>query len=110
MDIIKRFAKLLDSVEYPKSQASWNIAGVLKGTNGFYKFDVRDMFNLPDGSLAQEGKVDTQADKMVFDIKDQWVIVDLDELHQHLKQNNLKKVYLEDLISQLDWNIILPKN
>ena len=73
-------------------------------------FPSHDLFSLPDGSFAQEGKVDTQADKMVFDIKDQWVIIDLDELHQHLKQNNLKKVYLEDLISQLDWNIILPKN
>ena len=46
---------------------------------------------------------------MVFDIKDQWIIVDLEELHKYLKQNNLKKVYLNELISNLDWNIILPK-
>ena len=47
---------------------------------------------------------------MVFDIKNQYIIVDIEELHLYLKKNNVKKVYLESLISELDWNIILPKN
>jgi len=46
---------------------------------------------------------------MVFDVKDQWIIVDVDELHNYLQENNLKKVQLEDLLSKLEWNIILPK-
>jgi hypothetical protein len=51
----------------------------------------------------------SKADKMVFDIKDQWIILDVEELHQYLKQNELENVDLEELISSLDWNIILPK-
>jgi hypothetical protein len=46
---------------------------------------------------------------MVFDIKNQWIIVDVDEMHTYLKEHKLKKVPLENLISQLDWNIILPQ-
>ena len=34
MDIIQRFSKQLEAVEYPKEKTSWNIAGIIKGTNG----------------------------------------------------------------------------
>jgi hypothetical protein len=46
---------------------------------------------------------------MVFEFKDKFIIVDLPELHRYIKENKLQKVYLQDLISKLDWNIILPK-
>ena len=69
------------------------------------KFDLRPLKN-----NSKIGSFKTKADKMVFDIKNQYIIVDIEELHLHLKNNNVKKVYLESLISELDWNIILPKN
>ena len=43
MGIVNRFAKYLTCIEYPKQKSSWNIAGILKGQNGLYKFDVRNM-------------------------------------------------------------------
>jgi alpha-acetolactate decarboxylase len=43
MLIVDRFAKHLESIEYPKEKTSWNIAGIIKGQNAFYKFDVRGM-------------------------------------------------------------------
>jgi hypothetical protein len=46
---------------------------------------------------------------MVFDIKDRYIVVDVEELHEYLKDKELKMVYLEELISKLDWNIILLK-
>jgi hypothetical protein len=46
---------------------------------------------------------------MVFNMKDEWVIVDIEELNSYVKTQNLKDVLLEDLISKLEWNIILPK-
>ena len=46
---------------------------------------------------------------MVFNIKNEYVIVDVEELHQYLKENNLKEVHLQNLIFKLEWNIILPK-
>jgi hypothetical protein len=110
MNIIDRFSKNLTSIEYPKSKTSWNIAGIIKGQNAFYKFDVRDMFALPDGTPAQKGRLDSKADKMVLEMEDQWIILDLEELHQYIKKNKLTKVYVNDLISKLEWTIFIPKN
>ena len=46
---------------------------------------------------------------MVFDIENQYIIVDIKELHTYIKQHKLKKILLESLIFNLDWNIILHK-
>ena len=42
-------------------------------------------------------------------MKDRWIIVDIEELHKYLKENDVKNVHLESLISDLDWNIVLNK-
>jgi hypothetical protein len=107
--IVDRFAKHLTAIEYPKYKTSWNIAGILKDKNAYYKYDVRDMFELPDGTSAQKGRIDSKADKMVLEFKDKWVILDLEELHQYIKKNKLNKVYVNDLISKLEWTIFIPK-
>ena len=109
MYILERFSKYLTAIEYPKEKTSWNIAGIIKGQNAFYKFDVRDMFALPDGAPAQKGRLDSKADKMVLEIKDEWVILDLKELHNYIKKNKLKQVYLNDILPKLDWTIKLLK-
>ena len=106
--LVKNFSKYLTSIEYPKEKTSWNIAGIIKGQNVFYKFDVRDML-LINGEIAQSGRTDSKADKIVLEMKDKWVILDLEELHQYIKKNKLKKVYLNDLISKLEWTIFLAK-
>tara|TARA_Y100000004_G_C8925102_1_gene417251 strand:+ start:1330 stop:1638 length:309 start_codon:yes stop_codon:yes gene_type:complete len=102
---MKQFKDYLDSIEYPKSKTTWHIAGVIKGKNGFYKFDTAPLKN-----NAKAGSFKTKADKIVYDLEDQYIIVDTSELHQYLKDKKLKKVVLEELISALEWNIILPKN
>jgi len=80
----------------------WDVEGILH--NQKFKFDLRPLKN-----NAKGGSFKTKADKMVFDMKNEWVIVDVEELHQYLKENELKEVHLQDLISKLEWNIILPK-
>ncbi len=80
----------------------WDVEGILH--NQKFKFDLRPLKN-----NAKGGSFKTKADKMVFDMKNEWVIVDVEELHQYLKENELKEVHLQDLLSRLDWNIILPK-
>jgi len=110
MNIVNKFSKHLESVEYPKEKTSWNIAGIIKGQNAFYKFDVRDMFKLPDGTPAQKGRLDSKADKIVLEMNDKWVIFDLEELIKYIKKNKLTKVYVNDLISKLEWTIFIPKN
>tara|TARA_B100000123_G_scaffold272409_1_gene254987 strand:+ start:2755 stop:3063 length:309 start_codon:yes stop_codon:yes gene_type:complete len=101
---VKQFEDYLDNIEYPKSKSSWNISGIIKGQNGFYKFDTRPLKN-----NIKTGSFKTKADKIVLDMKHQYIIVDVPELHQYLKKKKLKKLVLEELISALEWNIILPK-
>ena len=105
----ERFSKALTAVEYPKEKTSWSIGGIIKGKNAFYRFDVKEMFQLPDGTPAKKGRTNTEAQKMVLEIEDKWVILDLGELHKYIKKNKLTKVYVNDLISHLDWTIFLDK-
>jgi hypothetical protein len=108
--ILKRFEKNLTAIEYPKEKSSWNIAGMIKGSNAFYRFDVREMFEMPDGTPAQSGRLDTKAQKMVLEDEKQWLILDLEELHEYIRREKKTKVYINDLIDDLEWTIFLAKN
>ncbi len=103
---MKDFIEKLIVTNLPSDQQrqkeTWDVEGILH--NQKYKFDLRPIKN-----NYKIGFFKSKADKMVFDIKDQWIILDVEELHQYLKQNELENVDLEELISSLDWNIILPK-
>jgi len=95
----------LSDVVYPKKKEGWDVEGILKNRlNQNFKFDLRPIKN-----NIKIGSFKSKADKMVFDMKDQFIVVDTEELHQYLKDNNTKVVNLEQLISSLEWNIILPK-
>lgn len=88
-----------------KVRELWDVEGIIKDkSNQVFKFDLRPLKNNIKG-----GSFKTKADKMVFDLNNQWIIVDINELHEYLKKNNLKKIQLENLISNLEWNIIIKK-
>ena len=88
-----------------KQKELWDVEGILKNRlNQKFKFDLRPLKN-----NIKIGSFKSKADKMVFDMKDQFIVVDTEELHQYLKENKLKEVHLQDLLSKLEWNIILPK-
>ena len=108
--IIDRFSKYLTGIEYPKEKTSWNIAGMIKGSNAFYRFDVREMFEMSDGTPAQSGRLDTKAQKMVLEGEKEWLILDLEELHEYIRREKKTEVYINDLISDLEWTIFLSKN
>tara|TARA_R110000796_G_scaffold78318_2_gene174721 strand:+ start:165 stop:494 length:330 start_codon:yes stop_codon:yes gene_type:complete len=109
MSILDRFSKYLTAVEYPEEKTSWNVAGIIKGQNAFYRFDVRNMFKLSDGTPAQNGKLNTQAQKMVLEASKEWIIIDLEELHKYIRKEKEMKVYINDLIKHLEWTTFLPK-
>ena len=67
------------------------------------------MYELPDEGLAQSGSLDTQAQKMVIEGEEEWLILDLDELHEYIRRENKMKVYINDLINDLEWTIFLRK-
>ena len=108
--IVDRFSKYLTAIEYPKEKTSWNIAGIIKGSNAFYRFDVREMFKMSDGTPAQSGRLDTKAQKMVLEGEKEWLILDLEELHEYIRREKKTKVYINDLIDDLEWTIFLAKN
>jgi len=105
MNFINRLKEVKYATNSQKKKELWDVEGVLKNRlNQKFKFDLR-----PIKDNGKVGSFRTKADKMVFDMKDQWVIIDVEELHQYIKENDLKDVHLQSLISKLDWNIILPK-
>lgn len=103
------FINLLKKVKYPspnqKEKELWDVEGIIKNkSNQSFKFDLRPLKN-----NVKKGSFNTKADKIVYDMRDQYIIVSVEELHTYLKENYIKIVKIEDLISKLEWNIILPK-
>ena len=103
------FLDNLSNINKPNNKTKvkelWDVEGIIKNkSNQVFKFDLRPLKNNIKG-----GSFKTKADKMVFDFKDQWIIVDVNELHKYLEENKLKKVFLQDLVDKLDWNILISK-
>ena len=103
---MKHFIKKhLTEVKWPSPADDWDVEGVLKDRlNQNFKYDLRPIKN-----NMKIGHFKTKAEKIVFDINHQYIIVDVEELHQYLKENKVNEVNLGDLLSKLDWNIILQK-
>jgi len=104
------FIDNLISIKYPteteKKEGLWNVSGILKDrSNQEFKFDLRPL----NKDLSKKGSFKTKADKMVFETTSEWILIDIEELHSYIKQHKLKVVELEQLVSKLEWNIILPK-
>jgi len=114
LNIKEKFAHHLTDIVWPtekeEKEEYWNVSGIIKNrSNQHLKFDVRIMFNMPKGELGKKGTTLSKADKMVFETSDEWIVVDLKELHQYIKTHKLTVIALEDIVSKLDWNIFLPK-
>ena len=103
MKFITRLKEKKYATSNQKKEELWDVDGILH--NQKFKFDLRPLKN-----NAKGGYFKTKADKMVFDMKDEWIIIDIEELHTYIKEHKLKIVQLEDLISKLEWSIILSKN
>jgi len=95
----------LSDVVYPKKKEGWDVEGILKNRlNQKLKFDLR-----PLKDNAKIGSFKTKADKMVFDMPKEYIVIDVEELQNYVKTNKIKKVYLQKLIFELDWNIVIKK-
>jgi len=108
------FASMLSNVQWATpeqvSREHWDVAGILKGRlNQKYRFDVRPL-KMHDDIYGKKGTTASKADKIVFELEDKWVIVDAAELHRLIIVKRIKNLLLDELISTLEWNIILPKN
>tara|TARA_R110002167_G_scaffold113262_1_gene286157 strand:- start:598 stop:930 length:333 start_codon:yes stop_codon:yes gene_type:complete len=104
--ILERFKNYLINIEYPIKNKSWNIAGILKKrSNEHLKYDVRSMKEINE-MIAKQMSTASEADKLVFETKHYWLIIDNKELKEYVIDNKLKIVYLDDIILNLNtWTI-----
>ena len=109
--VVDRFSEYLIDIELPKNQNSlWQVAGLIKDrTNVKYKFDVRDMIIRGNNTFEKHFSSKSDADKIVFELRDKWVIFDKADILQYIKTSNNKILKIEDLVSKLDWTIFLDK-
>jgi len=107
LKFIDQLINPIEATSKQKKEELWDVSGILKNkSNQEFKFDLRPLSK----ELSKKGSFKTKADKMVFETTSKWILVDIEELHSYIKQHQLKVVELEDLISKLDWNIIILKN
>lgn len=87
----------------------WQVEGNIKRlSNQYLKFNISFLKNFND----KKGKLidsKSEADKVLFEDDQNWILVDTKELIKYMKDHSLKEVKLEELIKNIDWNIILPK-
>jgi hypothetical protein len=105
---IKFVKEYLTNVKWNNNQ-TWQIEGNIKKlSNQYYKFDISFLKDF----IGKKGKLinsKSEADKVLFEDNQNWILVDTQELIKYMKEHSLKEVKLEELIKNIDWNIILPK-
>ena len=100
----------MKNVKYPNKKEGWDLEGIIHGrTNKSYKFDTRPIEKFNNNSEGKIGYFNTKAEKMVFEFKDKWIILDIQELNEYIKKNNIKDISLNYLIDKLNWSIIIDK-
>ena len=88
----------------------WHVEGVLRErSNQKLKFDISPLIKFKNDDYGKIGHFNSKSDKIVFDFKDQWILIDTQELIEYVKENQKKDLNLNDLLDDLSWNIILNK-
>ena len=62
------------------------------------------------GDVKDFASTKHKAQKMVLEGEKEWLILDLEELHEYIRREKKTEVYINDLISDLEWTIFLAKN
>ena len=108
--VLDRFKYLLEDISYPTVFEGWHIKGRIKNkSNQEFKFDVQGMTKVNEDRLERNGNFKSKADKMVFETDINWIVVDLEELHNYLRNTNNKYINLNTIVNEFQWNIILVK-
>jgi len=104
---IKFVKEYLTNVKWSDNN-QWQVEGLLEQSNQYYKFDISFLKDF----TGKKGKLinsKSEADKVLFENDQNWILIDTQELIKYMKDYSLKEVKLEELINNIDWNIILPK-
>ena len=111
MDFFNKLINIKKATKKQKRKELWDIEGIIKNySNQNFKFDTRPSRKFKENDYGKRGSFKSKADKMVFETRNQWIVIDMEEMHQYLKDKNVKDIGLNDLISKLECNIVLSKN
>lgn len=105
---IKFVKEYLTNIKWQNNK-DWQVEGNIERlSNQYLKFNIRFLndFNDKKGKLINSK---SDADKVLFEDDQNWILVDTQELIKYMKDHSLKEVKLEELIKNIDWNIVLPK-
>tara|TARA_B100000035_G_C20823213_1_gene475220 strand:+ start:168 stop:494 length:327 start_codon:yes stop_codon:yes gene_type:complete len=92
------------ATEHQTKKELWHVSGILSNrSNETLKFDI-------DFQNRKYVKSNSKANKILFDYKDKWVLIDTKEFIYFMKNNTINTVDLDKLLDNLDWNITLLKN
>lgn len=108
---MKDFLKHIENIRYAtqqeKSNELWDIEGILKNkSNQLLKFDIRPMSQFND-ETGKKVSIKSKADKIVFKKNKNYILVDVEELNNYVKKHKLKKIYLENIVEKLEWNVVI---
>jgi len=110
LKFLDNFISYEKATHIQKRTELWDVKGILKKySNREFKFDLRPISKVKDDQLGKQGFLKTKAEKMVFETKDQWVIIDIEELHQRLENKKEKIIYLDEILNNFEWNILINK-
>lgn len=109
-----KFEDQLDDIKFAsKNQIDkehWHVEGIIKSkSNQKFKFDLSPIIKFKKDDYGKIGHFKSKADKIVFDFKNIWILIDTEELHEYIKANNIKDLDLNILLKELSWNIIIDK-
>jgi hypothetical protein len=103
MNQVEKFSKYLNEIEYPNQKEDWNIAGIIKGQNAFYKFDVKDLKKINQKHSFCINNINNKADKIVLENLKEWVILDVKEINKYVINKKKKDYNINDLINSDQW-------
>tara|TARA_R110002126_G_scaffold5055_1_gene26516 strand:+ start:2121 stop:2459 length:339 start_codon:yes stop_codon:yes gene_type:complete len=110
-DFIKKYlTNVKQATKKQKEKELWDVVGILKNRlNEKLKYDLRP-YNIDNqGRDVKPLTNRSKADKIVFEQKDKWVIVEAVELHGFIITHRLKEINLDEIIDALEWNININK-
>ena len=108
--IKKHLTNVKQATKKEKEKEFWDVAGILKNRlNEKLQYDLRPYDTDDQGRDVKPLTNRSKADKIVFEQKDKWVVVEAVELHSFIITHRLKEINLEDIIKALEWNINIQK-
>ena len=98
MNFIDELTEVKHATKKQIKEEHWHVEGIIRSkSNQKLKFDLSPMIKFKENDYGKMGHFSSKSDKIVFDFKDQWILIDTEELIEHVKTQQKKELNLDDL-------------